>query len=51
MYDAVMAPGGGNQSNVPATQMFLKLSYFVLPDFINYKFKNFKFLLIFLENF
>ena len=55
MYDAVAAPGGGPGNVPPRTQFFLKLSYFVLLDFINFKFKNFKFSLnlskIFLKTF
>ena len=47
MYDAEAAPGGGDRGNVPPTQIFLKLGYFSLLDFINFKFKNFKFSLNF----
>ena len=46
MYDAVAAPWGTG-GTFPLTQIVLKLSYFFLVDFINFKLKNFKFSLNF----
>ena len=43
MYDAVAAPGGGRGNVPPQNTNFLKLSYFLLLDYINFKFINFKF--------
>ena len=47
MYDAVAAPEGKPGERSPLNTNILKLSNFCLLDFIDIKFKNFKFSLNF----
>ena len=48
MYDAVAAQGQGEtEGTFPPTQFLLKRSYLFLLDFINFKFKHYKFSLNF----